>query len=66
MTHDEINEQFSRSDTSDPCHVSTWHNPKNREARRAFVKAMKGRRYGFEPLLDAWVWFLDGWNAYGG
>lgn len=63
MTHDEIDEAFSQPE---PNRVDTWHDRRNRDARRAFVKAMKGRRYGFEALLDAWVWFLDGWNAYGG
>lgn len=33
-------------------------------ARNAFKLAMKGRQYGREALLDAWCWFLAGWEAY--
>lgn len=33
------------------------------DARLAFIKAMLGCQYGDEPLLDAWSWFLTGWNA---
>lgn len=32
-------------------------------ARLAFVEEMRGREYGHEPLLDAWLWFVSGWNA---
>lgn len=32
-------------------------------ARTAFVKQMRGRQYGYEPLLSAWLWFVAGWNA---
>lgn len=32
------------------------------DAWAAFLKAMKGRKYGREPLTDAWLWFLHGWT----
>jgi hypothetical protein len=35
----------------------------NPDAWRAFKKKMRGRQYGMEPLSDAWVWFLSGWDS---
>jgi hypothetical protein len=32
-------------------------------ARIAFYRCMKGKLYGFDPLLDAWHWFYSGWKA---
>ena len=45
----------------------SWQDPQNSKARQAFVKAMRGRAYGYDAygydaLRDAWGWFLIGWN----
>lgn len=66
MTRDEIDAAFTHVDPTNPQHIDTWHAPENRKASEAFTKLMSHRRYGFDPLLDAWVWFLDGWNRYDG
>lgn len=29
---------------------------------KAFVRSMRGKAYGYEPTLDAWCWFLCGWQ----
>lgn len=41
--------------------VASWNDPKNVHAKRWFCQAMLGRQYGYDPLLDAWNWFLKGW-----
>jgi hypothetical protein len=42
---------------------SEWKNESNARARVVFVRLMRGRQYGLEPLLDAWNWFVVGWKA---
>lgn len=32
-------------------------------AFKEFVKSMVDRQYGAEETLDAWLWFLCGWNC---
>lgn len=31
--------------------------------RDAFLAQMRGRRYGPEAIMDAWIWFREGWYA---
>lgn len=33
-------------------------------ALRSFAEQMAGRRYGAEPLWDAWTWFREGWRGH--
>lgn len=62
MNDQEITAKFS-AQTIRNADVSTWHAPENEGARKAFVRAMRGKQYGYNALLDAWVWFLHGWES---
>lgn len=33
------------------------------ECKQAFIKQMRGRRYGWDALTDAFNWFVIGWKA---
>lgn len=33
------------------------------EAKQAFLRAMKGREFGYGPLTNAFAWFLNGWSC---
>ncbi len=43
----------------------SWLDPANNTARDAFVALMHGRSFGFDPLRDAWDWFIAGWRHSG-
>lgn len=55
MSYSEIDKALSQ--------YATW-NKATEKCRDEFVHAMGGRQYGLEPLLDAWTWFLTGWNGH--
>lgn len=57
MTRDEIDESLQD--------IELWTDGPV-DARERFAEAMKGRQYGYEPLVSAWCWFLDGWIHAGG
>jgi hypothetical protein len=44
----------------------SYINQDNADAREAFKRAMRGRAYGWEACIDAWNWFLSGWDERGG
>lgn len=38
--------------------------PRRAAIKRCFRLAMRGRRYDYASLLDAWNWFQLGWGAH--
>ena len=53
MTRKEIDHEFR--------YLDSWHTT-TEDLRCAFAKEMWARHYGYEPLLDAFVWFRCGWG----
>lgn len=43
----------------------SWLDPANEEAKTAFIRAMKNYQYGYNPTMQAWAFFLIGWNGKG-
>lgn len=41
--------------------VPSWTEPGDAECKKHFLRSMRGRTYGYEPLRSAWEWFRTGW-----
>lgn len=39
-----------------------WNDPANKEARKAFLEAIRTHRYSDGMTIKAWLWFLIGWE----
>lgn len=54
MTKEEIEAEFTHVD-------SYWE--ESFCTADAFCEEMADKSYGHDELLDAWLWFVAGWNA---
>lgn len=54
MTENELRDYCSNTTAPPSNHPFAWPH---------FVTHMKGRMYGYEETVGAWLWFLHGWNA---